>query len=198
LPKSEKLSKYTQPPINEGAVTTVPVAAKVVPVPEEVATVTVADFAPAEVGAKPSAPVVQVAPEAIARFAVQVPSGTENSVSEFAKGVALKVTAPPVAVRVSDAQVAVKPTASLPHAIVAVVAVKEPAALTMLAERLKVPALLPPLVNPNVSVPGFEAGVLFAGVKVMTPVVQLVPAARVRPAQESLDVPTEYSASEKL
>ncbi len=65
---------------------------------------TVVDFAPKEVGVKLNAPVVQVLPEAITAFAVQVPSACENSVSLEANGVEPKVIDPPLAVKVAVPQ----------------------------------------------------------------------------------------------
>jgi hypothetical protein len=79
----------------------VPEMPKVALVPEAAFAVTVSDFAPEEVGLKVMVPVVQELPEAIVEFAVQVPKPTVKSVeSEFDKGVALKITAPPLAVNV--------------------------------------------------------------------------------------------------
>jgi hypothetical protein len=73
----------------------------------ELATVTVVDFAPVEVGVKESWPVVQVVPAVSTRFAVQVPKAWTNSASEEANGIAPKVTEPPFAVTMIVPQVPV-------------------------------------------------------------------------------------------
>jgi hypothetical protein len=97
----------------------VPESAKLVPVPSPlvVATVTVSVLAPVVVGLKVIVPVVQVAPEAIARLAVQVPSGVVKSVpSELVSGVAPNTTGPwAVNVIVPVLQVAESPAPTLPQ-----------------------------------------------------------------------------------
>jgi hypothetical protein len=88
----------------------VPESEKVVPVPVAAFTVTVSDFAPALVGLKVMVPVVQVAPLASAKFAVQVPKPTVKSVlSEFVKGEALKVTGPVAVKVIAPVQVLLEP-----------------------------------------------------------------------------------------
>jgi hypothetical protein len=73
----------------------------------ELATVTVVDFAPVEVGVKESWPVMQVPPAVRTAFAVQVPSAWTNSLSEEANGTAPKVIDPPLAVKITVPQVPV-------------------------------------------------------------------------------------------
>jgi hypothetical protein len=71
----------------------------------ELATVTVVDLTPAEVGVKVRLPVVQMPLAVITAFAVQVPRAGVNSASEEANGVAPRVIEPPFAVRVTGPQV---------------------------------------------------------------------------------------------
>lgn len=71
-------------------------------------TVTKASLSPVEVGVNESCPLVQDAPAASTKFAVQEPGSKENCGSELANGAADKVTEPPpLAVNVTVPQVPV-------------------------------------------------------------------------------------------
>jgi hypothetical protein len=97
-----------------------PVTLNVVPVPEVALTVTVSDLAPAVVGLKLIAPVVQEAPLAMVEPAVQVPGPTVKSVtSELLNGVAVRITGPPEALNVIEpVQLTLEPELIVGQAIV--------------------------------------------------------------------------------
>jgi hypothetical protein len=93
----------------------VPEALKVVPVPVAVLTVTVSRSAPVTVGFIDTVS-VQVEPEEIVPPALQVPKVTAKSLaSELTNGLAVKVTGPPLALKVRVPQETVFPTAEAPH-----------------------------------------------------------------------------------
>lgn len=163
-----------------------PLAAKEpkTPVPEavyatfaaELVTVTVVDFAPAEVGVKDRAPVVQVEPAVSTKFAVQVPSAGTNSPSEDEKGVAPKVIEPPFAVTTTLPQV---PVVLMPWAAEQL---KEVGAIDKKAFEVPDSAKLVPVPAAALTVTVSDFAPAVVGLKVIVPVLQELPEAMVEPA----------------